>query len=81
MGIDEHAGGDARATIEGVFPEPRTLPGKRLVPQLAVGCLLLAIVGVLGTYLLGSALQPYFRGDRDKLVKEVEAREAQGHRR
>ena len=59
-----------------MFPEPTPLPGKRLVPQLAVGCFVIAIVGVLGTYLLGNALQPFFKHRREDLAQQAEAREA-----
>ena len=59
-----------------MFPEGKTLSGKRLVPQLAVGCVLFAIVGLLGTFLVAKALGPLFHGDRVKLAQEAAAREA-----
>lgn len=58
-----------------MFPEPTPLSGKRLVPQLAAGCVVFALVGLLATYFAGQALLPYFRGDRDQLAKQAEARE------
>jgi hypothetical protein len=63
-----------------VFPEGRTRSGKRLVPQLAVGCVLFALIGLFGTFLLANALQPYFKGKRTELAKQAEAREAQGRK-
>jgi hypothetical protein len=42
-----------------VFPEPRPIQGKRLVPQLAVGCFLFTLLGLLGTYLAAKPLQGF----------------------
>lgn len=61
-----------------MFPEPTPLVGKRLVPRLAVGCFVFALVGVLGTLLLGRALTPYFTGDKAKLAQEAAVREKGG---
>ena len=60
-----------------MFPEPTPLSGKRLVPQLAVGCVVFALFGLLATYFVGQLLLPYFTGDREKLAHQAEAREAQ----
>lgn len=59
-----------------MFPEPTPLSGKRLVPQLAVGCVAFAIAGLLGTFLVAKALGPFFHGDRAKLAQQAAAREA-----
>ena len=61
-----------------MFPEPTPFSGKRLVPRLAVGCVVFAIVGLLGTILMGRVLTPLFKGDRDALAREAAAREAGG---
>lgn len=66
---------------KGVFPEPKPLSGKRLVPQLAVGCVAFALVGLLGTFLVGKLLAPYFTGSKDQFARQAEAREAQSHSR
>jgi hypothetical protein len=62
--------------MEGVFPEGKTFSGKRLVPQMAVGCVVFALVGLLGTFFVANVLKPYFQRDRAELVREAEAREA-----
>ncbi|GEM_PF-3001419 len=62
--------------MEGVFPEPKPLSGKRLVPQLAVGCFVFALIGLLGTFVVGNALQPFFKHRREDLARQAEAREA-----
>lgn len=61
-----------------MFPEPKSVSGKRLVPSLAVGCLVFAIVGVLGTFAVGTALQPYFakKNSEAQWAKQAERREA-----
>lgn len=59
-----------------MFPEPTPLSGKRLVPQLAVGCVAFALAGLLGTFLAGRLLAPYFTGNKDQLAQQAEAREA-----
>ena len=59
-----------------MFPEPKSLSGKRLVPQLAVGCVAFALAGLLGTFLAGRLLAPYFTGNKDRLAHEAQAREA-----
>ena len=46
------------------------------MPRLAVGCVVFAAVGLLGTLLVGRALVPYFTGDKDKLAQQAAAREA-----
>ena len=59
-----------------MFPEPKPLSGKRLVPQLAAGCVVFALAGLLGTYFAGRLLMPYFTGNRDQLAQQAQARES-----
>lgn len=59
-----------------VFPEPKPLSGKRLVPQLAVGCVVFAIVGLLGTFLLAKAFSPLLHGTREEFARQAAEREA-----
>ena len=52
------------------------MSGKRLVPQLAVGCFVFALIGLLGTFVVGNALQPFFKQRSADLARQAEAREA-----
>lgn len=49
-----------RRSEQGELDE-RTVDGALLVPKLAVGCLAFALAMGFGTYLLGKAVEPYFR--------------------
>ncbi len=44
-----------------MFPEPKGVSGKRLVPQLAIGCILFTIFGLLGTYWVATIMTDYFK--------------------
>ena len=57
-----------------------TVEGKRLVPQLAVGCIVFAIVMGVITVAFAKMTTPYFEKlSRDARAK-VQAQEAQGHK-
>lgn len=59
-----------------MFPEEKSLSGKRLVPQLAVGCVVFALVGLIGTFLIAKAMSPLFHGSREEFARQAAAREA-----
>ena len=59
-----------------VFPEGKTLSGKRLVPQLMVGCVVFAVVGLLGTFFLAKLLSPLLHGSRTEFARQAQEREA-----
>jgi len=42
-----------------VYPDDRGVSGKKLVPQLSIGCVLFTIVGLLLTYGIGSIMIKY----------------------
>jgi hypothetical protein len=42
-----------------VFPEERPVEGRRLVPQLAIGCIVFTLLGLLGTYWVANASQGF----------------------
>lgn len=58
-----------------MFPEGKPLSGKRLVPQLAIGCVLFALVGLLGTFAIANLLKPLFKGKAEELAAKAQARE------
>lgn len=58
-----------------MFPEPKPLNGKRLVPQLMVGCVVFALIGLLGTFFVANALQPYFKAKAADLARKAQDRE------
>jgi hypothetical protein len=51
------------------------MSGKRLVPGLAVGCVVFAVIGLLGTFGLAKVLKPYFTGKADEMAARAQARE------
>ena len=59
-----------------MIPEGKTYSGKRLVPGLAVGCVVFAIVGLLGTFLLAKLLSPLLPGSRAEYARQAAEREA-----
>jgi hypothetical protein len=58
-----------------VFPEGKPIPGKRLVPRLAIGCVLFALLGLLGTFAIANLLKPFFQGKAEELAAKAQARE------
>lgn len=48
----------------------RPIPGKRLLPQLAVGCLLFAALMGYGTYALANLATPYLKKRNEEYMKE-----------
>jgi uncharacterized membrane protein (DUF485 family) len=57
-----------------------TVDGKRLVPQLAIGCIVFAIVMGVITVMFAKMTTPYFEKlSRDARAK-VEKQESQGHK-
>jgi hypothetical protein len=44
-----------------VSPDDKGISGKRLVPQLAVGCILFTVFGLLATYWVASAMTDYLK--------------------
>lgn len=59
-----------------MFPQPTPVSGKRLVPQLAVGCVVFAIVGLLGTFAAARFFGQYLHGDKAQLARQAAEREA-----
>ncbi len=59
-----------------MFPEGKVFNGKRLVPQLAVGCVVFAIVGLVGTFLLAKWFSPFLHGTREEYARQAAEREA-----
>ena len=59
-----------------MFPEPTPVSGKRLVPQLAVGCVVFAIVGLFGTFLAARVFGSFLHPNRAQLAREAAEREA-----
>ena len=58
-----------------MFPEGKPISGKRLVPQLAIGCVLFAILGLLGTFAVANLLKPFFKGKAEEMAAQAQARE------
>ena len=58
-----------------MFPEGKPISGKRLVPQLAIGCVLFAILGLVGTFAVANLLKPFFHGKAEELAQKAQARE------
>lgn len=40
-----------------MFPEPKQISGRKLVPQLAVGCVVFSFLGLVGTFFLANLMQ------------------------
>ena len=58
-----------------MFPDGKPISGKRLVPQLAVGCVLFSIIGLLGTFAIANLLKPYFQGKAEEMARKAQMRE------
>ncbi|RYG22656.1 hypothetical protein EON82_16430 [bacterium] len=58
-----------------MFPEGKPVSGKRLVPQLAVGCVLFAILGLIGTFAIANLMKPFFQGKAEEMARKAQMRE------
>lgn len=55
-----------------------SIPGKRLLPRLAVGCLVFAAIMGFGTFLLGQMMTPYLKKKNDQYMHERQLQQQQG---
>ncbi|HWD37597.1 MAG TPA: hypothetical protein VG944_02020 [Fimbriimonas sp.] len=67
------ASGASQQPEEEVTVNSRSFSGRRLIPQLAVGCVVFTIVGLLGTYLAAEVLTGYLKQHPQKVTKPEDA--------